>query len=203
MNKKVLISLILSIIFIILSFLVIYDKTIFLDNKIYNLITYNITDNITLINKCFTFLGSTLFIIFLTVFFFIFFLFRKKKNCSFVIAFVIIISTVFNNVVKLIIRRKRPEVLALVIEKSFSFPSGHTMASVSLYGILIYIVLKSNLNKKVKILLNTILIILPILVGLSRIYLGAHFASDVIGGAILSLALLLLECYFIDKKEII
>ena len=203
MNKKIICSIILSFLFIILSILIINDKTLIFDNYVYNLVTSNISDGLTTINKCFTFLGSTLFIILLSVVFFFLFLIMKKKNCSFIVAVVIIISTIFNNVIKIIIRRERPTVLALVVEKSFSFPSGHTMASVSLYGILFYLVLKSNLDKKIKIVLNTFLVIIPILVAVSRIYLGAHFATDIIGGAILSIILLLVECNFIDKKNLL
>ncbi len=203
MNKKLGLSFLLIISFIILSLLVFYEKTLYFDNFIYNIVTNKMSANLTFINKCFTFLGSTLFIIILTTFFFLFFLYKKKSNCSFIVASVVIISTILNNVVKLVIKRKRPEVLALVIEKSYSFPSGHTMASVTLYGILLYLTYKSNLNKNVKIILSGLLTIIPLLVGLSRIYLGAHYATDVIGGMLLSLSLLIIFCHYIAKKELL
>ena len=203
MSKKLKISLLLIISFIILTLLIVFDKTTGFDNFIYHLITSHMNDPLTKVNKCFTFLGSTLFIIILSVFFFFFYLFKKRKNCSFIIASIIIISTVLNNVIKLIIRRERPLVLALVTEKSFSFPSGHTMASTTLYGILLYFVIKSNLNKKVKIFLSIILVLIPLLVGVSRIYLGAHYASDVLGGFILSVSLILVSCHYIAKKELL
>ncbi len=203
MNKKIIYSLSCFLLFIILSILIVFDKTKGFDTFIYNIVTFKMNDILTIINKIFTFLGSTLFIVLLSVFFFFFFLIKKEKNSSFIVAAVIIISTVFNNVVKLIIRRERPKVLALVVEKSFSFPSGHTMASVSLYGILLYMVIKSNLSKNQKILISTLLVLIATLVALSRIYLGAHFASDIIGGALLSLALLFLEISYIDKKKLL
>lgn len=203
MSKKLKISLLLIICFIILTLLIFFDKMTGFDNFIYHLITSHMNDSLTKVNKCFTFLGSTLFIIILSVFFFFFYLFKKRKNCSFIIASTIIISTILNNVIKLIIRRERPLVLALVNEKSFSFPSGHTMASTALYGILLYFVIKSNLNKKVKIFLSIILVLIPLLVGVSRIYLGAHYASDVLGGFILSSSLVLGVCHYIAKKELL
>ncbi len=202
-NKRILLAILLSILFIILSILVALDKTVAFDNYVYHLVTIKMSDFLTNLNHFFTFLGSTIFIVFLSIVLVIFFFIKKKKNCSFIIALVIILSTIVNNVVKIIIRRKRPTVLALVVEKSFSFPSGHTMASVSLYGILIYLVSKSNLNKKIKVSLITFLILIPLLVALSRIYLGAHFATDVIGAMLLSSILLLLECHYIDKKGLL
>ena len=75
------------------------------------------------------------------------------------------------------------------------------MASVSMYGILMYLVIKSKLSKKYKILLSVFLCILPILIGISRIYLGAHFASDIIGALLLSTIILLTITYYVDKKD--
>lgn len=169
------------------------------DNNVFNLVTAN--ENIYLENMygVFTFLGSTAFIVGACLAIFIIFIIIKKKEIGFVIVGSVIISTVVNNVIKLIFRRPRPEVRRLVVEKSFSFPSGHTMAAVTLYGILIFFVMKSKLNKVLKIAISIVLGLLPIGVAVSRIYLGAHFASDVIGAAITSTALLLVETYFATK----
>lgn len=169
------------------------------DNNVFNLVTAN--ENIYLENMygVFTFLGSTAFIVGACLAIFIIFIIIKKKEIGFVIVGSVIISTVVNNVIKLIFRRPRPEVRRLVVEKSFSFPSGHTMAAVTLYGILIFFVMKSKLNKVLKIAISIVLGLLPICVAVSRIYLGAHFASDVIGAAITSTALLLVETYFATK----
>lgn len=202
-NKRIIIAIILGVCFIILSLLVFFHAGILdaFDTYCYNLVTMKMNDFFTNMHHVFTFLGSTLFIIILTIFFFILFLILKKKNYAFIVALVIILSTVMNNVVKLIIRRARPQVLQLVTEKSFSFPSGHTMAAVSLYGILLYLLIKSNVNKKIKIFLSIILGIIPVLVGISRIYLGAHFTSDIMGGALLSLTLLMIEIEIINRKN--
>jgi len=169
------------------------------DNNVFNLVTRN--ENIYLENmyKVFTFLGSTIFIIVACLAILVICILMKKKKIGFVIVGSVAISTIVNNVIKLIFRRPRPEVRRLVVEKSFSFPSGHTMAAVTLYGILIFFVMRSKLNKKVKLAISIVLGLLPICVAISRIYLGAHFASDVIGAAITSTALLLVETYFIAK----
>lgn len=191
----------LSLLFILLTILIKFNLTDNFDILSYNLVTFKINDIFTNIYKIITFLGSTEFIIFLCVFFLILFILLKKKNTGLVIIGVIIISTIVNNLIKLIIARERPEVLSFVTEHSFSYPSGHTMAAVTMYGILIYIVLKSNMNKKLKISLSVILTIIPLLVALSRVYLGAHFMSDVIGAIIASTILLLIETYYINKFD--
>ena len=169
------------------------------DNNVFNLVTRN--ENIPLENmyRVFTFLGSTIFIIVACLAILVVCILMKKKKIGFVIVGSVAISTIVNNVIKLIFRRPRPEVRRLVVEKSFSFPSGHTMAAVTLYGILIFFVMRSKLNKKAKLAISIVLGLLPICVAISRIYLGAHFASDVTGAAITSTALLLIEVYFINK----
>jgi undecaprenyl-diphosphatase len=201
MNKRIIGSIILGVLFVILTILIITNNINGFDTSIYKLVTLKMNNIITNIYKVFTFLGSTIFMVsFCTVLFFLFII-LKKKNISFILASSLIISTIFNNVIKLIIRRPRPEVLKLVVEKSFSFPSGHTMAAVTMYGMLLFVLLRTNGNKKIKSIIGSILIVLPIIIAISRIYLGAHFASDVIGGAIFSSMLLLIETYIIDKKK--
>ncbi len=200
-NKKWYVVGILGVLFVILSILVVFNKLEQFDTFIYELFTIN--DLNTTIFKIITFFGSTLFIVLLVIFFFVLFLILKKKNYSFIIASTLIISTIINNVIKIIIRRDRPTVLALVTESTYSFPSGHMMAAVSMYGILFYLVLKSNMDKKLKGVLGTFLIILPLLVGMSRIYLGAHFASDIIGATLMSLILLIVIANYIEKKKLL
>lgn len=199
-NRKWLI-LALSIVFIILTILVKLNMLTSFDNVFYNLIAFDINDLLINIYKLITFLGSTLFIISMCVFFLILFIILKKKNHGLIVTSVVIISTLINNLIKIIIARERPNVISFVTEHSYSFPSGHTMAATTLYGILLYFVLKSNMNKKLKIALSVVLGLLPVLVAFSRVYLGAHFMSDVIGAIIISTILLLIETYVIDKKK--
>ena len=77
------------------------------------------------------------------------------------------------------------------------------MVSLAFYGLFIYIVYKSNLNKLVKFLLIMLLSTIILLIGVSRIYLGVHYTSDVIAGFSLSLAYLLMYINLIYKKNVI
>lgn len=166
------------------------------DDGVYNLVTRNTNSFLDNMYKVFTFLASTLFVVSSCVALLVF---MKNKKIAGTIFGSVAISTIVNIVIKSIFRIPRPEVRRLVEEKSFSFPSGHTMAAVTLYGILIFFVMRSKLQKNVKLAISIVLGLLPICVAVSRIYLGAHFASDVIGAAITSTALLLVETYFISK----
>ena len=108
------------------------------------------------------------------------------------------ISSSINYILKNIFRRMRPKNI-IVIEKGYSFPSGHTMASVSFYGYIIYKVYNSKINSLYKKIIITSLIILILLVGFSRIYLGAHYLSDVLFGYLVSLEYLILYITIIKK----
>lgn len=200
MNKRLITSIILGVVFIILTILVKTNSLVNFDNYVYSIVTSNMNDFFTNFYKVFTFLGSTIFMVSLCTILFFIFIFLKRKDISFILAITLIISTIINNIVKLIIRRERPEVLKLVIEKSFSFPSGHTMASTTMYGMIIYLIIRSKLSKLYKIVFSIIIGIIPLLVMLSRIYLGAHFTSDCLGGFILSTIIILVSTSIIDKK---
>jgi membrane-associated phospholipid phosphatase len=90
---------------------------------------------------------------------------------------------VLNQILKLIFHRARPFFSdPLLTPANFSFPSGHAMISVIMYGLLAYFLLLGTRNPagRIAIIVGTIILIL--LIGLSRIYLGVHFVSDVIAG---------------------
>ena len=123
----------------------------------------------------------------------------KDKKKAIIICGCLIISILLNIGIKNIFMRERPLVRKLVEETSFSFPSGHTTAAVSLYGIVLFFIIKSNLAKNKKIIYSTGLIMLIFFIGVSRIYLGAHFASDVIGATVISIAFLILYTAIIER----
>lgn len=91
-------------------------------------------------------------------------------------------STLTMFVVKNIFDRERPESIGLYLETGYSFPSGHATIAMSLYGFLLYIIYKQNKSSLQKILSLKIVTFLILAIGISRLYLGVHYFSDVIFG---------------------
>ncbi|MCL2605692.1 MAG: phosphatase PAP2 family protein [Coriobacteriia bacterium] len=126
-----------------------------------------------------------------------------RRQIGFYLAGTLAISTLLNVGLKLLVARPRPEDIALIIESGHSFPSGHAMAAASFYGFLICMIVNSKLKQWVKWVLSGLLTFLIINICLSRVYLGVHFASDVVAGALLSICLVLIASYIAKRKGVL
>lgn len=100
------------------------------------------------------------------------------------ILLVLVLAALSNIVLKRFIDRARPDIEHLVVVKTLSYPSGHAMAAMAFYGFLMYLVYRFNINKYLKIGLMLLLGVIILSIGISRIYLGVHFPSDIAGGFI-------------------
>ncbi|WP_246281346.1 phosphatase PAP2 family protein [Saccharibacillus qingshengii] len=101
-------------------------------------------------------------------------------------------SALLNILLKNLFRRDRPDINRLAEESTFSFPSGHSMGAFALYGILAYVLWRLIEPLPLRIIALLLCILLTLTIGLSRIYLGVHYPSDVIGGYTASAAWLAL-----------
>ncbi len=158
--------------------------------------TFLISDFVTPIAKFITNFGGALFLSIATV---MLFLLIKNKKIGLSIISNIVIITILNQLLKRILQRPRPTEFRIVEETGYSFPSGHSMVSMAFYGYLIYLIYRYIKNKYVKWTLITILSILICLIGISRIYLGVHYTSDVLGGFLLSISYLVIYISSIKK----
>ena len=199
MNKKNIIifslELILIISFIWILILVLNGNISSFDNTIYNFISSFICNPITHIMKGITFFGSAYAIITLTVLLILFGKDKKYFGINLVFIFV------FNLILKNIICRPRPVDRNLITENGYSFPSGHSMVGLAVYGLLIYYIYKNVKNKLHKCILIICLSLLIIAIGISRIYLGVHFPSDVLGGYLLALGWLIILITIIERNK--
>ena len=191
--KKRIISGSLIVIGIIFGVIAKLNLTSDLDTFIYNIIIKMQSDSVTQIFKAITFLASTKFILCLNIIALIIYII-KKRGYLLLIPVNSIFSVVSNNLIKFLIKRPRPNVLRLVTETNYSYPSGHAMISVLFYGTIITLLNRNNI--KYRKIINIILMLIILLVGVSRIYLGVHYASDIIGGYLISTGILLFT-----KKE--
>lgn len=128
--------------------------------------------------------------------------FIKNKKLSLGIVLNLAGITLINQILKLIFKRERPTGYRLIEMSGYSFPSGHAMASLAFYGLLIYIIKRLVKNKYLKILLITLNIAIIILIGVSRIYLGVHYLSDVLTGYSISIIYLLITTKLLNKYKV-
>ena len=199
MRRNILLISIISLFFLDLYFILSGCSKGIDSNVAIYFATHN---NIVLTNifKFISFICSPKFMILVNVCLFIFIILKKKYKL-FLINVASIASVVVNNIIKIIIKRERPNFLVLSNETSYSFPSGHSMISILFFGSIIYLVNKYNIKYKKTI--TILLSIFIILVGLSRLYLGVHFLTDVIGGylcGVVTLIIIIMIFERVDKK---
>lgn len=163
----------------------------------YTLISiFLITDFATPIAKFITNFGGPIFLSTICI---ILFIIIKNKKIGLSIIMNIAIIAILNQVLKRILQRPRPTEFRIIEETGYSFPSGHSMVSMAFYGYLIYLIYKYIKNKYVKCISIVLLSILICSIGISRIYLGVHYTSDVLGGFLISVSYLIIYIMFTNK----
>lgn len=158
--------------------------------------TFLISDFATPIAKFVTNFGGAIFLIVLTV---LLVTIIKNKKIGLSIFANLTIVTILNQLLKRVLQRPRPTEYRIIEETGYSFPSGHSMVSMALYGYLIYLIYKYVENKYVKWISISLLSVLICLIGISRIYLGVHYTSDVLGGFLISISYLVIYISAVNK----
>ena len=163
----------------------IFIQNLFIETPLY--------DVILLLNNGFSFLGESLVAFLITCF--IYFCVNKEKGK--LVCFALLSTSITNSMIKNIFRRKRPYLCSEEIEllrevEGYSFPSGHSSNSSCLY-ILLYRLFENKYTK-------TIAVVFTIVVALSRIFLGAHFLTDVIAGLLLGYIMMATSLWLYNKN---
>lgn len=201
MKDKSKIFIIVSVLlFIVLATGVNLGVTLDSELWIYNFVVKYMSPGLTNVLKFITNLGSAIPIIIFCVVLFI--IPKSRTTIAFPISITLIVSTILNSILKNLFLRERPNILRLVQESSYSFPSGHSMSSAALYTILILVTLKYIENNYKRNILCVFFACMPIITGLSRIYLGVHYAGDVLGGWLLgaSVAVLVYSLWYKEEE---
>jgi undecaprenyl-diphosphatase len=156
---------------------------------------------LTSVMKFFTFIGAGIPIAVIAVLLMIIlFVVFKHRSELVLFAAVNIGSALLNLLLKTVFRRARPDLNRLIEITGFSFPSGHAMAAVTLYGILTFLLWKHIPSRGGRSLLLIFSAFMIMMIGLSRIYLGVHYPSDVIAGFFASGAWLAFSIWFYRRK---
>jgi membrane-associated phospholipid phosphatase len=152
-------------------------------------------------------MGST-FMLGLLLVISIIWLFVKRKNIWGMLFYFIAVAGggLLNLWLKSFFERERPNVNRIIEADGFSFPSGHSMGSMTYFGFLAYLVIRSKYKPLSKVGCVILFGLVILLIGISRIYLGVHYPSDVLAGYMagsvwLVLCISLLEIIYLYKEN--
>ena len=197
-NWKIVVMIICIIGFLMFAKGVFYKEIMEADVAGHNfVVTYLMSDFVTSCAKFITNFGGGICLILITI---LSFIVIKNKKIGGAIALNLAVQSILNLAIKNIFQRPRPIEYRLIEETGYSFPSGHSMASMAFYGLIIYLIYKNVKNKYIKWISIIFLSILILAIGFSRIYLGVHYTSDVLGGFLLTIAYLMVYTSVIKNK---
>lgn len=181
------ISLAAIIGFIIIAGLVLTDRIAPFDRAIIDFVQGFESPGLTSAAKFLAFIGSgvPVGVISLVTMLLLYLILKHRRELVF---FLVAVggAGALNAVLKTIFKRERPSFHRILEETGFSFPSGHAMAAFALYGAIAFLLwrhISSGLGRTLLIIFSTVMILA---IGVSRIYAGVHFPSDILGGFILS-----------------
>ncbi|KJJ38249.1 phosphatase PAP2 family protein [Aequorivita vladivostokensis] len=124
------------------------------------------------------------YLIVLAISSFISYFFFKRWRGVVQTIFVLVVASLSNVILKRFIDRARPGIEHLVSVETLSYPSGHAMSAMAFYGFVIYLFSRFKINIFLKTLIIILLVFIILNIGISRIYLGVHYPSDIAGGYI-------------------
>lgn len=196
MKKRYYILIILLLLVALITTLVVTNNITQFDDVIYNFIFSLRNNSLDIFLKGITKLGNTIPILCIVIILLI----KFEKKDRILLGSNAILSVLVNTIIKNIVQRPRPDHLRLIKQGGYSFPSGHSMIAICVYGTLIYLVHRKVKNRKIKVALEILLTIIILLIGISRIYVGVHYPSDVITGYLISIIILIINISILEKQ---
>lgn len=185
------------IVFSLIAGEVLERKPLAVDVSILNAIHAHANPFLDKVSLFFTTLGSALYMIPITIAIISVLLYAKQRVNAMIVAFGAGGAAVANVIIKLIFHRQRPDLWPRIVnETSYSFPSGHAMASSALVFCLIAALWHTRYRWVAILAGGTVML----LIGLSRLYFGVHYPSDVIAGWCASLVWVLLVVRLLRHK---
>lgn len=197
--KKILLIVIPIILFAFLALYIQAGYSIRFENWVYAEAVEHMNPFLTNIIRIITHLGDPIIVTSITILLVI--IPKTRKKVGYPMAAAVIVSEALNLILKEIFARQRPNILQLVNETTYSFPSGHAMINTTVYTMLGIFAIKYIRSKKIKISVVIMCIIMPLIISFSRVYLGVHYAGDVLGGMLLGFAVTVFIYVLLKKEE--
>ena len=163
---------------------VVEEETLRIDQLFIDFTSFIQSDGLDCLFSLITELGSVWFLTVGSIIVGVILLFYKDNRIWRFLYFAVTMIGIFilTTGLKNLFERERPNILEQYDGTGFSFPSGHSTSPIVFYGFIIYLIIRSRFHLSIKWMVGIVLILLILLIGFSRIYLGVHYASDVIGG---------------------
>jgi undecaprenyl-diphosphatase len=173
--------------FIVMSYLVHAEHLAAFDQEIIQIVQGLEAERLTVIMKFFTYIGTIRFIVILTIIVFLFLFYVLKHRLEIIVLLSVVLCTpILNRLLKLYFHRARPDFNRLIEIGGYSFPSGHAMNAFSFYSILAFLFWRHVPTKLGRISVIIFSSVMILAIGMSRVYLGVHYPSDILGGFLAS-----------------
>ncbi len=185
-RKHILLTVISAVMFALLAAYVHAGVTLGFEGWIYSKSVAFMSPALTSVIKGITHLGDSTVVI--TFCLLLIAIPKTRRTIALPVSAAVTVSALLNMLLKELFARERPDILRLINETSYSFPSGHAMINATLYTMLIIMVFKFVKSRPRRLALAVPCAILAILIGFSRVYLGVHYAGDILGGWIIGFA---------------
>ncbi|WP_019911397.1 phosphatase PAP2 family protein [Paenibacillus sp. HW567] len=192
--------------FLVIAVFVKLDRIAFFDNLIIHVVQSAESPALTSLAKGLSLVGSSKLAVGISLLAMALLFFVLKRRVELLLFLAVGLgSQLLNTMMKGWFHRERPSIHRLIEQAGYSFPSGHSMAAFSLYGVLAYLLWRHMRNRRERIVLLVFTVLMTGGIGWSRIYLGVHYPSDVIGGyaasgAWLMLCIAIFEAYRNSRK---
>ena len=189
-------------IFAVLAHEVVGENEDWFDTRVFNFLNNYSTPFIITFFRWFTNLGSTWFLLIAYSALIVYLFTKKKKEDAITIIIIAVTSTLLLFGLKTYFARHRPPLPLFDALRNYSFPSGHALSFFIFCCVLFFLIRKTKLSKGWKYAVYSVLMVLSLLIGISRIILRYHYASDVVAGFCLAVAWLILSFYLQRKLMI-
>lgn len=190
--------IILLFVFSLLAHEIVLENEDWFDSRTFDFLKSHSTPGLVSFFKFITFFGSPRFFLPAYVILILILLYKHRKSEAIHVALLASASTLLMFGLKRVFARDRPELPLFRELTNYSFPSGHALSSFVFCCVVSWLVWKSHLHKAWKIMIATLLVLFSLCIGVSRIVLRYHYASDVLAGFCLGFGWVLL--YFLIQK---